>query len=685
MKGLLLTIATLILSLQILSAQQDSLLLDSASEQINIEGLQIRPYVSFGAGPMTYFGDMYRYPGSNAVMGNWGINLGFGVQATDYLNVELFYNSGTISFSENTINRHVNFQSRIRSGGLLFIYNFENFFKQTPQLHPLLILGVSNVEFNSKTDLISADGSNYNYWSDGSIRNFPEDHIFADFATELVMDNEYETDLRSVSSEELGHYSLNSLAIPLGIGADISLDYGFSLRITSMMNFTFTDNIDGISSANSGIRNGDSKNDRYLYTSVTLSYDLATFKELKDGYGGLYEGDTDDEDGDGVFDISDDCPFTPEDVVVDEFGCPLDGDGDHVPDYKDMELDSPEGSIVDTSGVAYNDDDFYEMYLSYMDTLGDPSNIIKTVYISNEKPQNQHRSDRLKEEYYSVQVASSGEDLSIEQIGKILSISNVQVVNDTDETYYLVGKYEALEFAVEQKILLDVNGIDGEVVGFANNEMKEVNEEAQAIEKEYRLEGGFGNGESLISKNVIYRVQIGAFNNPLSRNVFDGVNDLIVLSGEDGLTRYLTGSYSTIEKAASRKIDVLLDGFEGSFIVAYKNGKRISLEEAGVQTEEVDDIPQNSMDKSLVRFKVQIGAYEEHIPADVMDTFISIGDVKTVRQGGLTRYLVGDYSTMDEAERRKEALLADGIDAFVVGSFNDKIISVQEANEILNK
>ena len=684
MRGLLLTITTLFLALQFLSAQQDSLLLES-DEVLNTapQSLQIRPYVSFGVGPMTYFGDMYRYPGSNAVMGNWGFNMGFGIKATDFLDVELFYNGGTVSYSENTISRHANFKSRIRSGGLLFIYNFENFFKQTPQLHPLLIVGVSNVEFNSKTDLTTASGTSYNYWMDGSIRNLPEDHIFAEFATELDRDNVFESDLRTVTREELGDYSLNSLAIPLGIGADITLDYGFSLRLSSIMNFTFTDNIDGISSSSSGIRNGDSQNDRYLYTSVTLTYDLASFNEFKDGYGGMYDGDTDDEDSDGVFDIIDNCPFTPEDVVVDEFGCPLDGDGDLVPDYKDLELNTAEGSFVDTNGVAYTDDDFYDLYMNYMDTIGDPANIIKTVYVSNEKPSSQQGSNRLKDDYYSIQVASSEKDLSIEQIGKILSISDVQVVNDTDQTYYLVGEYEALELAVEQKILLDVNGIDGEVVGFADNQMVAINEEAKAIEDEYRLEGGFGEGESLISKDVIYRVQIGAFKNPLSRNVFEGVNDLIILTGEDGLIRYLTGSYSTIEEAASRKIDVLLDGFEGSFIVAYKNGKRISLETAGIETAEVDDVPVNSMDKTKVKFKVQVGAYKEHIPADVMDKLISLGDVKTVRQGGLTRYLVGDYESLEEAEARKTELLSKGIDAFVVGSFNNKIITVQEAIQIL--
>jgi hypothetical protein len=233
---------------------------------------------------------------------------------------------------------------------------------------------------------------------------------------------------------------------------------------------------------------------------------------------------------------------------------------------------------------------------------------------------------------------------------------------------------------------LELDGINGEVIGLEGDQRIDVGPEAEQIENNYRLEGGLTGNTSLISKDVIYRVQIGAFKNPISRNVFDGVDDLIELKGDDGLTRYLTGSYRTIEKAARRKIDVLLEGFDGAFIVAYKNGKRISLEDAGHKVDvEAVKMPENSMDKEKVSFKVQVGAYKERVPADVMDKMISIGDVKTVRQSGITRYLVGDYKNYDEANKRKEELQAQGLDCFVVGSFNEKIITVEEANEILNK
>lgn len=60
----------------------------------------------------------------------------------------------------------------------------------------------------------------------------------------------------------------------------------------------------------------------------------------------------DDQDGDGVRDADDKCPFTPEGVAVDSDGCATDGDGDGVPDYLDKCPETPLGTVVDTDGCA---------------------------------------------------------------------------------------------------------------------------------------------------------------------------------------------------------------------------------------------------------------------------------------------------------------------------------------------
>jgi OOP family OmpA-OmpF porin len=61
-----------------------------------------------------------------------------------------------------------------------------------------------------------------------------------------------------------------------------------------------------------------------------------------------------DSDKDGVFDYNDKCPQTPQGVTVDEQGCLLDSDKDGVSDYKDECLDTPSGIKVDLKGCPLN-------------------------------------------------------------------------------------------------------------------------------------------------------------------------------------------------------------------------------------------------------------------------------------------------------------------------------------------
>ena len=75
--------------------------------------------------------------------------------------------------------------------------------------------------------------------------------------------------------------------------------------------------------------------------------------------------DLEDGDSDGVSDIDDNCPSTPNGVKVDEFGCPYDGDGDGVPNFLDEELNTIPGAVVNEKGVKITDEEYQSMYSDY--------------------------------------------------------------------------------------------------------------------------------------------------------------------------------------------------------------------------------------------------------------------------------------------------------------------------------
>jgi outer membrane protein OmpA-like peptidoglycan-associated protein len=129
-----------------------------------------------------------------------------------------------------------------------------------------------------------------------------------------------------------GLYDKTSLSYDGEIGAKIPLTDALSLGICLSFHFLETDFFDDISQG---------EKDFYAASSVSLSYSLLT---------------KNDDDGDGVNNVSDVCPETPSNVEVDEFGCPLDSDNDGVPDYVDKCPDTREGIRTNTSGCPVDSD-----------------------------------------------------------------------------------------------------------------------------------------------------------------------------------------------------------------------------------------------------------------------------------------------------------------------------------------
>jgi hypothetical protein len=203
---------------------------------------------------------------------------------------------------------------------------------------------------------------------------------------------------------------------------------------------------------------------------------------------------------------------------------------------------------------------------------------------------------------------------------------------------------------------------------------------------------------ALLGPEIVYRVQLGAYPIPLSQNVFAGLKDVVEISTENGLYKYTSNSFKSMEAAAKFRIDMILRGYEGAFITAYKGGERITLEEAGAKmtsspsskpTAEISDtVKINVANKNLISFKVQVGIYKGAPPADKMKTFDALKSKGLVTEKtitGLTRYVIGSFTSYLKAEEFRYELIKkyDLTDPFVVAQFNDEYITVQEALELL--
>lgn len=202
---------------------------------------------------------------------------------------------------------------------------------------------------NSKTsgDLKNSEGVNYHIWKDGTVRNLPENAANLSQAVVVQPDGIRETMLSELKTN----------VISLGIGAQFQIHNQWAVVIQHQylifdkQDFTamgFKD-YTRMSQLSVGVRyqfqtNQNKSSKPTLFSNV--DYSSVDYQALENG----------DDDGDGVINQLDQCPFTPSGYKVNSLGCPPDIDGDGVYDQFDDELNTLPGAWVDAKGVTISDE-----------------------------------------------------------------------------------------------------------------------------------------------------------------------------------------------------------------------------------------------------------------------------------------------------------------------------------------
>ena len=775
----------------------------------------ISPIIGLGTGMFSFYGDMYTKHFQAPMVSRLAFDLIVSQPLNDFLLLNFRVTYGKLGANERFSynNRNLNFESTMRIGGLNLEYNFDNFLPKNRTASPYISLGVESFEFLSKTDLKDQNGSNYFYWSDGSIRNIDEQATDANLAVEINRDYKYESDIRELNLDGFGKYPERSFAIPVGIGATFKINDFINFKIGATLHFTFTDYIDGITEKSIGFRQGNKQNDNFMMTSFSLHYNLGrsdkrkemkkTSLNMENHYKDIDFSELDllDQDKDGVVDWNDLCQGTPEGVPVDANGCPLDDDKDGVPNYRDDEIKSPIDALVNTRGLQMSDSLIAYQYRFYMDSTGEFGSIENRDFAST-------KSGRKE---YTVELGTFRKGLPSNLMTKFLSISDISSdIKSDSSTIYTAGKFDNIKDAERRKQQLINEGLSGVKVvyklnskyydikskemdpeksysGFllgedktplANSKVNLMNAKGEVLnttttddlgafhfsplpypkedllialdEKDTKLKkfkkiyltddksnkatevypnnvafnivnnkniaSSLSNSSkkgviknTAINKNtatinhtssksintpgIVMRVQLGAYKKRLPKAVFKDVNDLIEMKTDDGLYKYLTGSFTTIESAATLKVEMILNGYPGAFIAAYKDGERISLKDAGAtiaENENILETPENTIvsgvNKNLVKFKVQIGVFKSQPPQSMLAIFSKLKDINEEKTtSGLMRYVVGSFNSYLEAEALKNELIKKyGLSgSFVVSTFKNSYISIPEAMEIL--
>ena len=680
---------------------------ENASEEEEL----YKPIISVGVGTLSFFGDIGdTVQGKNRInrapfQGGFSYTLRLVNPINDYLDVAFYAMFGSTSVRQTTPSslyptpNGLSFRSSIKSGGITFNYNFNQLLKKGHIVEPYVHLGIESIEYNSEIDTDPNDPSNF-YDSDVSI-----------FSVDQPT-NKY------------------AVGIPLEIGAHVHIGNKIKFRVGSAIHFTSTDYIDGIN--NSVKFPFGSGKDNLLFTHIAIAYDFNAKKAkppldpLMDEISmNLLLQDTIDSDGDSVVDHIDFCAKTPLNTPVDQFGCPLDDDLDGVINSKDKELLTMEGVIVNENGVTMTEDDFMLAYRKYRDSTGEYSQW-DTIY--NKSYAGPLRSKLTISEIIKVEpvkkptkelfivVGSDVQGVSSEELWEKLADKDFQVKESGDSIMYVLGGYDENELSTKIKELEDnnveVQGIieissDDEIIPLKQLEIDEImNTPVVQPDKDLSSESSANYDNEPSSEYVpviqpndnspTFRVQIGAFNRKIKKSIFKDIPNVVGIKGDDGLYRFFSGSYTDKSKAASHKVDMTLTGYNDAFIVAFQNGKRISLKEAGFEVKknfsenlEVSSTPsENPIDSEMVRFKIQVGAFKEKVPADILASFKKLGNVKAITNAGqgYTKYYMGDLTDYANAVKFRKKLVTNGIvDCFIVGEFKNNIITSKEARDLLGQ
>ncbi|MBI3500334.1 MAG: PD40 domain-containing protein [Bacteroidetes bacterium] len=212
---------------------------------------------------------------------------------------------------------------------------------------------------------------------------------------------------------------------------------------------------------------------------------------------------------------------------------------------------------------------------------------------------------------------------------------------------------------------------------------------------------------------LIFKVQIGAFKNPIPQNLFKGLKPITAETTPQGFKRYTAGLFEKFSAASQAKKQVNDLGYKDAFIVAFFNGKRISMNDALTKAKDAGETidaatlasansttqqPGNSTTepngtssanatdvKSIggLFYAVQVGVFSKPVTSAQLYNISPLNSEST--GNGLLRYTTGRFGDEVKASEAKNKISGKGIaDAFVVAYYNGKRIPLTEAKKLID-
>lgn len=160
----------------------------------------------------------------------------------------------------------------------------------------------------------------------------------------------------------------------------------------------------------------------------------------------------------------------------------------------------------------------------------------------------------------------------------------------------------------------------------------------------------------------LYGVQVGAFSRLVPLCKFTGLNNTEAFMDKNGLIRYVIGHFILRSQANALLQKVQDGGYRDAFVVNVNETKKFSDEVVAEGNRSL-----NAPTPSNVSYSVQVGAFSDSIPSDLVNLYMKFDGIKETHENGLTVLTSGSFPEYEKAVEMKNKFSKAGIKgAFVV-------------------
>ena len=296
-------------------------------------------------------------------------------------------------------------------------------------------------------------------------------------------------------------------------------------------------------------------------------------------------------------------------------------------------------------------------------------------------------------------------------INRLLSLEDLESFTENNgNVIYAVGSYLTIDDALGREFELEQRGFNNLTILEYENGNLSIYTPPSAIEEpvveEYNEtltpidSSNISNDEKedIIQpqaniESTVYRVQIGAFNIKLSEKIFEGVDNVVSFKGNDGLVRYMTGSFNNYSDAINYRSQMRSRGFDDAFVVTFKDGKRVPLSKSiskkntakktKATAKKIIEVEKKKEKINDLLFFIQIGVFPEILSASDLSMMSEINNVRKQPSGSFYKYFSENFQEYSSAASKLQMIKSIGFsDAFIISTLNGKEISLEKALEL---